>query len=356
MIELIKKSLYRLLFLSGVWLLFRRAARHRIGIVMYHGICESDIGIWTQIPLDKFAGQIKYFARAFTVISLQEALEIIKGDKPSPPHPLVITFDDGFMSNKTLAYPILKKYNLPATIFLTTSFIDKSPRFEGLIKTDYILCLFRRTHLESLDLTDCGFGLISLGDLTQRTSEAYKVSNALKRLSHESANRIIEIIAERLQAELCAQDFHIFASLEWNDVRSLYSDGLILFGAHTHTHEILTQLPPDKLDFELTEARNRIARELAVPARLFAYPNGTIDDFNEVTGKILAGYFDCALTTVQGLNSPGDDLYALKRIAIGNDTAEWKLKLELSGLKDYIYKLKSLLPAGLRPSDNSPSY
>jgi peptidoglycan/xylan/chitin deacetylase (PgdA/CDA1 family) len=339
----LKQAFYGLIYITGLWRLFRHFNRHRIPIVMYHGICEEDIHVWTQIPLSKFERQIAYIHRNYRVISLDDALAILKKEKPAPFRPLVITFDDGFMSNKTLAYPVLRRYNLPATIFLTTAFINKTKRFNGLIWTDYIVGLFRTSPKTCIDLREQGLGIIKLGALKSRIRAAYRVSNALKRMSRDDEYRIIAVIAEKLGDNLGAGDYHIFKSLEWDDICRMHSEELIAFGAHTVHHEILSRLPYDEMVSEIVDSKLTIEKMLALPVRHFAYPNGTAADFNDAVKEVAARHFDCALSTIAGLNSPNFDRYQLKRIGVGNDTELWRLKLELSGVNDFVYRVGALV-------------
>ena len=71
----------------------------------------------------KFEEVIKYLSNHYTFVSIHEALRILEGTMQAR-KPLLITFDDGYMDNYTDAFPILKKYSVPAIIFLATDFVD----------------------------------------------------------------------------------------------------------------------------------------------------------------------------------------------------------------------------------------
>lgn len=94
-------------------------------ILTYHNFTIEE-GSSYKINIVEFEKQMDYLAtHNYSVISLSE---LIKGLKVGqlPPRPIVITIDDGFKSTFTLAYPVLKKYNFPATLFLYTNFIEKN--------------------------------------------------------------------------------------------------------------------------------------------------------------------------------------------------------------------------------------
>lgn len=96
-----------------------------IPILTYHNFTEDE-GSSYKINIVEFEKQMDYLAtHNYSVISLSELLKGL-GDGQLPPKPIVITIDDGFKSTYALAYPILKKYNFPATLFLYTNFIEKN--------------------------------------------------------------------------------------------------------------------------------------------------------------------------------------------------------------------------------------
>jgi len=81
------------------------------------------------VTLETFEKQIKYMSQHYNVLSLDMAIDMIRERTPIPRKSIVITFDDGFKDNYEYAYPILKKYNLPATFFLADGFISKRDIF-----------------------------------------------------------------------------------------------------------------------------------------------------------------------------------------------------------------------------------
>ncbi|MEA2021854.1 MAG: polysaccharide deacetylase family protein, partial [Candidatus Caldatribacteriota bacterium] len=109
-----------LLASSTVW-----AKETIIPILTYHNFTSDESSSY-RINDNEFEKQMEYLAvNDYSVISLKE---LIKGLENGflPPKPVVITIDDGYKSTYTLAYPILKKYNFPATLFLYTDFIEKN--------------------------------------------------------------------------------------------------------------------------------------------------------------------------------------------------------------------------------------
>jgi len=96
-----------------------------IPILAYHNFTKEE-GSSYDMNIVEFEKQMDYLAaHNYSVISLSELIKGLKGGQ-LPPKPIVITIDDGFKSTYTLAYPVLKKYNFPATLFLYTNFIEKN--------------------------------------------------------------------------------------------------------------------------------------------------------------------------------------------------------------------------------------
>ena len=96
-----------------------------IPILTYHNFTKDE-GSSYKTNIVEFEKQMNYLAiHNYSVISLSELLAGLRTDQ-LPPKPIVISIDDGFKSTYTLAYPILKKYNFPATLFLYTNFIEKN--------------------------------------------------------------------------------------------------------------------------------------------------------------------------------------------------------------------------------------
>ncbi len=96
-----------------------------IPILTYHNFTEAE-GSSYNINIVEFEKQMDYLsAHNYSVISLSELLKGLRTGQ-LPPKPIVITIDDGYKSTYTLAYPVLRKYNFPATLFIYTNFIEKN--------------------------------------------------------------------------------------------------------------------------------------------------------------------------------------------------------------------------------------
>lgn len=105
-----------------------------VPIIMYHQILPKPK------PSYKLAVSVKAFERQmqflknhhYNVLPLENLVDLIKGKKKIPPRTIAITLDDGYRDNYTYAFPILKKYNLPATIFIIVNEVGRYNNELGL--------------------------------------------------------------------------------------------------------------------------------------------------------------------------------------------------------------------------------
>jgi poly-beta-1,6-N-acetyl-D-glucosamine N-deacetylase PgaB len=106
----------------------------KVPILMYHHLVTQEniknnpdlAKNGSVISVEKFTEQMKYLhENSFNTITLQELTNFIEGKTQLPPKPVVLTFDDGYESNYTLAYPVLKKYNHKATINIVVRSTEK---------------------------------------------------------------------------------------------------------------------------------------------------------------------------------------------------------------------------------------
>lgn len=98
-----------------------------VPILTYHKFCTDESSDAYTINIKNFEEQMGYLENNdYRVISVTQLLECIENNY-FPEKPVVITIDDGFKSVYHLAFPVLKKYQFPATLYLYTDFIANGP-------------------------------------------------------------------------------------------------------------------------------------------------------------------------------------------------------------------------------------
>lgn len=273
-------------------------------ILLYHRIKDGEASLFGSTSISVFSRQMAMLSRHFRVFPLEELVQRA-ASKDVPPRAIAITFDDGYRDNYQNAFPILKQLSLPATIFLATGPLDSNrPLWH-----DRVFDALERTRAEWVSIDGERYPLRTLSDRRAAL-------NAFRRYLRGHTLRDWDLWIERLLSELgTLHEGHLHSEkLRWQEVEEMSKDG-ITFGAHTVTHPILTRMPLDQAAEEIRISKEAIEKRLGTPVRLFAYPNGGRDDFDESIKQLLKKTgFLCAVTTLGGTNDAGTDPYELKRL------------------------------------------
>jgi peptidoglycan/xylan/chitin deacetylase (PgdA/CDA1 family) len=276
----------------------------RLCIVNYHRILKAPDPLLESEPdIETFHWQMKLLAECFNVMPLHQALNALATQR-MPPRAVCITFDDGYRSTHDLALPILKEFNLPATVFVTTGYID-----EGNMWNDKILEAVRRLSGGTLDLGEMGLGVYSIETLEARKHAIHKLTEDAKYLLPEQRTNL----TLKLEA-LAGTKLDDGLMLTRDMICSMAQQGIEI-GAHTITHPILTSLEDKDARYEIEGGKQKLEEIIGKPVRLFAYPNGKAGmDFDErhVAMAKEAG-FDAAFTTAIGAATRVHDRYQLPR-------------------------------------------
>ena len=292
---------------------------------------------WINNPLHQkiFGEQMKYLSENYEIISLNDLSEmIIRGNIPKKA--VVITFDDGYKDNYEFAFPVLKKYNIPATIFLATGPIEQRKIF-WWDKVNYALY---HTDVESIDLMDIGtYQLISDED---KIKSGFDIVEKLKRIRNDKKESIIKDLIDLTHVNIPDKlgKQHI---LSWNEIKKMDKNG-IDFGAHTVNHPILTNVTLDEAKWEINSSKNFIEEILERKINSFAYPNGKNDDFNtNILSLVKNSGFNCSVSFLPGLvKNSADELYKLNRSSGEFDDFK-SLKSNLCGLSGDKLKFLGIL-------------
>jgi peptidoglycan/xylan/chitin deacetylase (PgdA/CDA1 family) len=93
-------------------------------VLMYHKVAKSDTDFLT-VSKEQLKIQLNWLKDRYNFITLHQLTNYIKNSEPLPDKPLLITFDDGYLNNYTIAYPIFKALKIPFSIFLVSDFVGK---------------------------------------------------------------------------------------------------------------------------------------------------------------------------------------------------------------------------------------
>jgi peptidoglycan/xylan/chitin deacetylase (PgdA/CDA1 family) len=293
----------RLTRLAGDLIAVRHSRRGRLCILNYHRILPAaDPLLGTEPDVATFRWQMQALADYFNVLPLSEAVDP-DSSRPLPPRAVCITFDDGYRSTHDLALPILREYGFPATVFVTTGFVN-----EGSMWNDRILTAVRELRQDSLDLSSIGLGHVAVGTLDERRRAVEIVTETAKYLPPEQRESVIDRLAK--MSGQCDPDQMLTESM----LRSMVKQDIEI-GAHTVSHPILTRLDDPGAMYEIAESKRQLEAIIEQPVRYFAYPNGKNGiDFNERHMAMAreAGFI-AAFTTAPGAVTAAHDRFALPR-------------------------------------------
>ena len=299
--------LYRcgLLSLGGV------GVKDRLIVFNYHRIAPAaafttplDEGVFGPDP-SIFEQQIAWLKRNTRLLSEPELIAILdSGHFPSEPCAL-ITFDDGYLDNYTLAYPILKRLGAPAIFFIPSHLIES----RTLGWWDLIAYLLKRTTKSTIRFNGDSYNLEDRGSVAQIFNQKMKLEPAAQ--TRDLVQRLADACGEPLP-DPQMQDSQL---MSWDQVRELSREMSI--GSHGHTHTVLARLDPEQQRQELELSKSILERETGKAVTSIAYPVGGYEHFTPETERAAerCGY-RAAFSFATGTNSwHAVDRFAIRRVS-----------------------------------------
>ena len=292
-------------------------------ILAYHRILPNDrvtkdVQAGMYVTPETLNSHLKYLQEYFDIITLEDLTRVCRGSfvhKPRNPF-CVITFDDGWKDFYDFAFPLLVKYQVPATVFLPTGFIGTNKKF-WTDRFAYILH-HRQASIKNVSTQPDIFNVIQEIQNLQGSFEDQLESGIaiLKKHSLQIIEKVLSELAKIWFVEFHEEDRDF---VNWDEVKKMSSSKLIGFGSHTVGHGILTTL--DKLDIEkeLSASRNKLLDEGIVDPSFipFCYPNGNYTQ--DIVRMVRSAGYHVAVTTKKGWNQFDTDMFTLNRISIHQD-------------------------------------
>lgn len=272
-------------------------------VLCFHRINDDNDPFFPSIPVKAFDQVMRFIAHNHKTVSLEAMMEHVNGGSPGTV--LGITFDDGYQDNYEHAFPILRRYGLPATIFLTTGVIDsREPLwFEQLAEA------LKKAPQDFIDVEIDVPRRFWLRSPEERLRAHGEISGLLRRRPDTELRWFLESILRLTGADRnwSRRD----KMLTWDQIREM-KKSRIDFGGHTVTHPFLSKTTTDQMLWEVSECKRRIESELQAPVMHFAYPHGREEDIGRAELLRRAGY-KAAVTTIWGVNSRSTNPLELRR-------------------------------------------
>ncbi|MFK5947648.1 MAG: polysaccharide deacetylase family protein [Methylococcales bacterium] len=262
---------------------------------------------------EEFRRQMLYVKKYFNVVSFQDVLNHIDNKKMLPKRSVIITFDDGHYDNFSNAYPVLKSLDIPATIFLSSGYIDG----DNVFWFDQVAYVIYKTNEKTLTISqDVSFTIGS--DVENRRSVTEDVLEYLKSIPDNLRLECINDIKNQLNVKFVNdEDKSLSSCLKWQHVIEM-SDNGIEFGSHTMSHPILSRLTNEELLIEISKSKSDIESKLNKTVDTIAYPVGGTDEYSDdVINCCKKSGYRLGISYVSGIE-PLDipDLFQIKRLHV----------------------------------------
>lgn len=291
----------------------RRAGSGQVPVLMYHEIAEDDLNIesWTVVRRNDFLRQIDSLRRSYELLSLDEALQRITRPPGGARPGVVLTFDDGNRGHAEVLLPIIERERIPVTVYIATRHIEQ----QRCYWFDRVVNALQAPGPIDLDLSAEGLGRYAINRSAGpgNWEQISRLLEDLKELPPERCETVSDLIEERA-ARIGVGKAKV-APLTIEGVRSLAASDMVTIGAHTHGHELLTQVSPQTARETIVISRDLLQQWSGKPVRHFAYPSGRTDEASCSLVERLG--FASAVTTKFGYLRPETPKFQIPRIAIG---------------------------------------
>lgn len=266
----------------------------------------------------EFEQQVRYLRRHFKLVPLSVITSALAEGKPLPRKVVALTVDDGYADFIHTAYPVIKKYRVPITVFVVSEFAKKDTWLW------YDRVRFICTNAPAAELT------IGVLDKTFRFS--FENNEAREQawdsfcswcvgLSTEDRMHAIGLLEQATQVQVPVNPPDKFKGLTVENMLSM-DPTLVEIGAHTRTHVILSRCSEEEQREEIEGSKHALEALLHRQVAHFAYPNGQDADFNETSVRLVQSSGMKAAVTVKGsLIEKSVDLFKVPRLCASTDAA-----------------------------------
>jgi len=299
-------------------------------ILMYHRVLKpaEDMtyvlhpGIY--VTPSTFEMQMRYLKQCFNVISFEDYLNVPYDAHTQSKTRCIVTFDDGWKDNYENAFPVLKKYEISATVFLSTGFVGTDKWFWQQKLGCQIKTLLNHPQLlAEIDREKSGgviADILKVPSRIRNEPERY-LDSIIRKLKLNMPDKIEEII-KRIEIYTGLNRYpSVPQILNKKEIAEMSERG-IYFGSHGISHRVFTALESSVVDAELRDSRRFIENEGYRFIPVLSYPNG---DFNEeIINRAQRWGYRAGVTTMSGVNMHGGNLFKLRRINIHEDVSHSK--------------------------------
>jgi peptidoglycan/xylan/chitin deacetylase (PgdA/CDA1 family) len=305
--------------------------KNNLTILCYHGVTKfKSYGIENSsgkhIDIKKFKQQANFLKNNCHVLSINEVNFHLENKIPFKNKSVMITFDDGFANNFTVAAPILKKNNLPAIFYICPKNIEDNELFW----VDKIECCINHTKFNEISIKYKNkLNYFNLSNAKNKKLALKKIKQYCKSCSDKIKN---DVILQLINASGINPDIKYSKNYEiakWSQINKVIKSKLFSIGGHSFNHSIMTKISKKQLSLDISKTISLIKKRLNIRICHYSYPEGQKDHFNKkIIFELKKNMIKTCPTAINGSNNPNTDPFLLKRSMVGFN----KIKFPIKGL------------------------
>ena len=271
-----------------------------------------------------FEFQMRHIAEQMNPISLTTLAGHLNHREPLPPKSVAVTFDDGIDSIYFYAYPILKKFRIPATVFISPGYVETSSSYwwekiRGIIKKtdkkEIDLKIFE--DLKGMAPLEYHRDKIPIRRVGQINRAIHFLVEWVKSIDHESIPHALERL--RIDLAVKEEDIRVPPMMTWSQIKEM-SNEKIEIGAHTVNHPNLLRIDLSEASNEIKQSKRMIEEKIQKNVEGFAYPFGQHNHYdNRIRQLVVDAGFRYSCTASPGKVTSQTDVYSLPRITLSNE-------------------------------------
>jgi peptidoglycan/xylan/chitin deacetylase (PgdA/CDA1 family) len=294
-------------------------------ILMYHSVPDAEARPWvdprnTTEP-DLFAWQMKFLSANRRVVPLAALTAELENGRSLEPGSVVLTFDDGYLDNYTVAAPILASLGLPATFFLATGYVERGdPQWIDDLYSLYHARTAQALHLDAaceLSLALDTFDRMSFDLRVQHDVDASyaRLCDLLLEADFHQRRHLLAAVRSQLEPAVAPPRL----TINWDEVRALQAmhPGFHI-GVHTRDHLSLPTRSPGRVGLELSRCIDDARGQTAAVPSFLSFPYGRCSD--SVRRLVAARFRAAVVTDPPALVDGRTDRFALPRISPPDDS------------------------------------
>jgi peptidoglycan/xylan/chitin deacetylase (PgdA/CDA1 family) len=308
-----RKIIFPTLVSLGFDKLLLQKNKKKQAIINFHGVSKVQGKRFNNRHLDsgEFEKLVIALKKNYEIIPLKQLFENFRAKTVSKKRTIALTFDDGYINNFTVALPILKKHNVPATFYLITESLENKDFY---VWPDVIDLVQKHTKEDIVISAGTfkypGFYCAELG---------LSLTDLMKQSGVDREKHLTEIKQKYpVYITEAAKEPELIKLVHKTELTHYANEPLIEYGSHTHMHYNLEFLPSAECLNEVALSKKIIEEITKKPVISLAFPDGSYNA-DTISNSKKAGYENVVAVTYK-LNENNKDPFILSRFTVSNST------------------------------------